>query len=216
MDSVKATGNSDYYVPEKKAREAKKTLGRDEFLSLLVAQLKNQDPLEPQSNEEFISTMAQFNSLDTLVSLEKNTQYSQAISLINKPVTVQKLNEEPVTSFVEKAGTDSGKVVVYVDGEKYSLSEVREILPGDMDQVLVKSEDLLQAAMLIGREVLLSNSTAGGKVEKVGIVDGLVKVYINGSPYNISQISEIKEPGEIAGNLTGTEVDQDEGTQQGG
>ena len=42
---------------------------RDMFMSLLVAQLKNQDPLSPQDGTAFVAQLAQFNSLDQLVGI---------------------------------------------------------------------------------------------------------------------------------------------------
>lgn len=39
------------------------------FMTLLVAQLKNQDPLEPQNGAEFVAQLAQFNSLEQLISI---------------------------------------------------------------------------------------------------------------------------------------------------
>ena len=41
----------------------KKDLGKNEFLELLVAQLNNQNPLEPQENGEFIAQLAQFSQI---------------------------------------------------------------------------------------------------------------------------------------------------------
>ncbi len=44
---------------------------RDMFMTLLVAQLKNQDPLSPQDGTAFVAQLAQFNSLDQLVSIRQ-------------------------------------------------------------------------------------------------------------------------------------------------
>ncbi|MBI1746410.1 MAG: hypothetical protein HYR55_07460 [Acidobacteria bacterium] len=46
-------------------------LGRDDFLMLMLAQLKNQNPLSPQSGTEFVAQMAQFSSLDQLIGIKE-------------------------------------------------------------------------------------------------------------------------------------------------
>jgi hypothetical protein len=45
-------------------------LGQDQFLKLLVTQLQNQNPLEPQPNAEFVAQLATFSSLEKLTSIE--------------------------------------------------------------------------------------------------------------------------------------------------
>ncbi len=52
---------------ERKKEEAE--LGRTEFLTMLVAQLENQDPLNPQDASEFSAQLAQFSSLEQLISM---------------------------------------------------------------------------------------------------------------------------------------------------
>ena len=44
-------------------------MGQDTFLKLLVEQLKNQDPLNPQDSAQFVAQLAQFNSLEQLISI---------------------------------------------------------------------------------------------------------------------------------------------------
>lgn len=47
---------------------------RDMFMTLLVAQLKNQDPLQPQDGAEFVAQLTQFNSLDQLVGIRQTLE----------------------------------------------------------------------------------------------------------------------------------------------
>ncbi|MBW1715893.1 MAG: flagellar hook assembly protein FlgD [Deltaproteobacteria bacterium] len=49
----------------------KNNLGRDEFLTLLVTQLKNQDPLNPMESADFTAQLAQFSSLEQLFGMNK-------------------------------------------------------------------------------------------------------------------------------------------------
>lgn len=45
---------------------------RDMFMTLLVTQLKHQDPLEPQDGAQFVAQLAQFNSLDQLIGIKQS------------------------------------------------------------------------------------------------------------------------------------------------
>ncbi|MGP9825082.1 flagellar hook assembly protein FlgD [Ectopseudomonas khazarica] len=75
-----------------------KELGKNEFLNLLVAQLNNQNPLEPQGNGEFIAQLAQFSqvegieklntSMESLLSGYQSSQALQASSLVGRKVIV--------------------------------------------------------------------------------------------------------------------------------
>jgi flagellar basal-body rod modification protein FlgD len=82
----------------KNERSTNKELGKNEFLNLLVAQLNNQNPLEPQSNGEFIAQLAQFSqvegieklntSMGSLVTGYQSSQALQASSLVGRKVIV--------------------------------------------------------------------------------------------------------------------------------
>jgi flagellar basal-body rod modification protein FlgD len=53
------------------------SLGKEDFLKLLVAQLANQDPLQPMENTQFVAQLAQFSNLEQLVSVNSNLELLQ-------------------------------------------------------------------------------------------------------------------------------------------
>lgn len=50
------------------ARKANDAMGKDEFLKLLVAQMKHQDPLNPMDGQEMAAQLAQFTSVEQLLA----------------------------------------------------------------------------------------------------------------------------------------------------
>jgi len=76
-----------------------KAMGKDDFLKLLVAQLKNQDPLAPQDNTQFVAQLAQFSSLeaamgtnsrlDAITSQNQGLANTQVVGLVGKVATVK-------------------------------------------------------------------------------------------------------------------------------
>lgn len=112
-----------------KDREVKSNdLGKNEFLELLVTQLNNQNPLEPQENGEFIAQLAQFStvegveklnsSMETVLSGYQSSQALQASSLVGRTVIVPTDKAVVDTSETFKASmvlpTSSGNVGVNV------------------------------------------------------------------------------------------------------
>jgi flagellar basal-body rod modification protein FlgD len=55
-----------------------KGMGRDEFLKMLVAQLKNQDPLNPMDGKDMAAQLAQFSSVEQLIQLNKSVDEQKA------------------------------------------------------------------------------------------------------------------------------------------
>ncbi|MCP5161701.1 MAG: flagellar hook assembly protein FlgD [Hahellaceae bacterium] len=98
-DSVSSAGDvlSNYALQTQQAKKGNE-LGKNEFMELMVAQLNNQNPLEPQDNGEFISQLAQFSSLeemqkvsgsvDTFATQYRSTQALQASAMVGRSVLV--------------------------------------------------------------------------------------------------------------------------------
>ncbi len=90
---------SDYSLTKQQTETKENNeMGRNEFLKLLVAQLENQDPTEPQDNGEFVAQLAQFSSLEEAQKMSasfenfstafQSSQHLQATSLVGRPVHV--------------------------------------------------------------------------------------------------------------------------------
>ncbi len=90
MNELTAMGNTSYTA------QGDPTMGKDAFLTLLVTQLQNQDPMNPSDSTEFTAQLAQFSelegienvnsNLEDLKSLQINQSYTQATSFIGKNV----------------------------------------------------------------------------------------------------------------------------------
>lgn len=103
------------------------SLGKDAFLQLLVAQMKYQDPLNPSSDTEWISQMAQFSSLEQMQNMNNTITNSQAFSMIGQTVEIT-ADDKIVEGVVDYVTVSSGKAYVSVNGEQYEADKVTSVL----------------------------------------------------------------------------------------
>lgn len=172
-------------------------LGKDDFMKILVAQLSNQNPLEPTNDTEFIAQLAQFSVLEQMQSLNSGFMTSQAYSLIGKHVYVS--NEEEgqlIYGKVDGVVRQDGIDYLLVGDEKYDVSDVS----GVIDEGVVKSseEKILQSASIIGKTITAevtdeagATSTIVGQVEKVVIEQDAVYVVVDGQNIPLTDVTEI-------------------------
>lgn len=179
------------YLLNKKRDERKTgdgTLGKDDFMKLLIAQLQNQDPTNPMKDNEFIAQMAQFSSLEQTMNLAKSfekfaeaqgqSQLIQYNSFAGKDVRWHELkvndSGNPIVGEDGKPVIEEGvnKIVSvkYVDGSVvFILDNGKELTPGNISEVLSSSggtNSLVEASMMIGKFVGFMD----GEVEKSGKV----------------------------------------------
>jgi flagellar basal-body rod modification protein FlgD len=83
LAAITSTGKADTSSTNAKDKP-RNGVDANTFLTLLIAQLKHQDPLEPQQGAEFVAQLAQFNSLEQLTSI--NDRINQLLNL-QKPQT---------------------------------------------------------------------------------------------------------------------------------
>jgi flagellar basal-body rod modification protein FlgD len=118
---------------------SQQTLTQNDFLQLLVAQMENQDPLQPQSDTEMASQMAQFTSLTQTTAMSSSLSDMQANSLIGTTVTLQIPNSQNTTSgvvqgVVSGAESSDGTPQIVVNGTAYDVSQVLSVVPTTTSQ----------------------------------------------------------------------------------
>lgn len=116
-------GLSQYQLKQQTSGQGTSELGRNEFMELMLAQLKNQNPLEPQDNGEFISQLAQFSSLEEMQALSgtvqdvvgqfRSVQALQASTMVGKTVLVPSATgvlgaEGDISGTIEVAASTGG------------------------------------------------------------------------------------------------------------
>ena len=121
---------------------------KDQFLHLLVTQLQHQDPLSPMQQEDFLTQLAQFSSLEGIEKLNSNMadqakmqadsflyqQVSQSASLVGKNVSYQAKTAngrvETRSGLVESVSLEDKSVLFKVGTDSISLSQLLSIKSG--------------------------------------------------------------------------------------
>lgn len=159
-----------------------------DFLQLLIAQLTNQDPLNPMEDMDFTSQLAQLQSLEEQMAMTKSinamridTQVQSATAMIGKEVTGIDSSGASVTGIVARVVQTSDNVFVELTGgEQIPVSNVMDISSTEGSA----ANQLSNAAGYIGMWVEAGTDSSGnaimGIVQTVGVVDGKVALQLYG------------------------------------
>lgn len=153
-------------------------LGKDDFLNLLVTQLRYQDPLNPVDDKEFIAQMAQFSALEQMQNMNNTFSAVKAFSLIGKRVIgtiVDKTTKETqiVEGDVTNVKMSQGRIYVVVRGKDIPIESITDVTEG-----LRSSYSNISAyTNLIGFDVkgAVYDPDTGEIVQVTGFVKGIQK-----------------------------------------
>jgi flagellar basal-body rod modification protein FlgD len=169
------TINSSYMLSNYQNEQRKtgsSTLGKDDFLKILMTQLQNQDPLNPMQDKDFVAQMATFSSLEqmtnmnsTIQKLVDQQQQNQLITynqFVGKEVTWHKLTQADDADPVPVVEQGTGKVasIQFKDNSVTFILEDGTVLePANISQVndTANENSVLQASMLIGKKITYLN-----------------------------------------------------------
>ncbi|KAA0977776.1 flagellar hook assembly protein FlgD [Pseudomonas sp. ANT_J28] len=207
--SIKTNTSADGLASATNSATGKKALGKDAFLQLLVTQLKNQNPLEPQDNGAFVAQLAQFSSLegittlnDTVSGLASNYNSSQALqasSLVGRSVIAP-----GGTAVVDTSKSFSGTIAVpaSVDPVKVKIT--------DADGKVVRTIDL--GSEVAGTSTFIwDGKNDAGEVAKAGTYtfgatatyDGKATSLVTYLPATVNSVTISQTGGELMLNLAG-------------
>jgi flagellar basal-body rod modification protein FlgD len=139
--SVSPIGNVSDIIASKQAKNAtgrsnNSTLGKDDFLKILITQLQHQDPSHPLEDKEFIAQMAQFTSVEQLTNMNteiKALRQSLGFSpaFIGKQISWTAMDAKGAK--IVKSGVVDGlifkssKQFASVNGEEVSLDQILKV-----------------------------------------------------------------------------------------
>ena len=137
VEAAKATSDTS-------KKSSKNELGKDAFLELLVTQMKYQDPLNPNTDTEYIAQLATFSQLEQLQNLGSTTSNTQAFGLVGKTVMLKTENSTGNTAYVtgkvDYVTMSGSSTQLSVNGKLYDSSQLDTVLSDNyvMEQNLPK------------------------------------------------------------------------------
>jgi len=109
----------DFNIANNPIRQPQQSLGKDDFLKILITQLSYQDPTAPMDDKQFIAQMAQFSTLEQMTGMAKD--FSRLTSML----------------MGNEASSALGRNVEIIDGERIVQGTIQAITKGEAPQVLV-------------------------------------------------------------------------------
>jgi len=204
------------------ASKPRNELGQEDFLKLMIAQLKNQDPSNPADNGEFLSQIAQFSMVSGIDDLGSSfngiagnlyaTQAMQAAQLVGRDVLTQ---SETATllpeSFVEgvfsldETATNARLLIRDMTGTLINSMSVGTVAPGSQrfawdgvqadGTIAPPGEYVISAEGLVNGELVALPVEYFNRVESVSVDRELNSVLLhlaNGTQASFSQVNEFK------------------------
>lgn len=149
---INAYGSSNVNPTKNELKPMEKNSGSSldmgDFLNLLVAQMTNQDSMNPMENTEFVAQLAQFSSLQAMSTMTQISEQTQATSLIGKTVVMAKINDKgeliKKEGKVDRVTIHSGKSNIFIGEAEYEMSNLMEI---KADPVAAPKTDANQGAL---------------------------------------------------------------------
>lgn len=160
---------------------SKELVNSQTFLNLMIAEMTNQDPLEPTSNTEFVSQLAQFTQLTYAQDSSKYSMATYASSLVGKIATGSKMDGVDLvtkTGVVEAVTQSGNTYMVRVDGVDFDISKITAVKDRESGSVTSNAlaDSIAKAAGMVGMYATVEigkDEETGKAMTKSGFIDSI-------------------------------------------
>ncbi len=209
--------SSSYESYDKKNEKKSDELGRDTFLTMMVAQLKNQDPLNPMEGTDFSTQLAQFSQLEQLIGVKDTLESMTSV--------FEESSENDVTGYLGKEVTGSIDSIEVKNGTPsagvYKLSQPAEVMVSITNSDGKEVKNIYPGQKMAGsysiqwdgtdksgkqvedgsyKYTVMANNgygfheiptTVSGEVEKISYSNGKPYLMVNGMPVDPESLKEV-------------------------
>ena len=128
-----------YNLSLNQGRQTQQSLGKDDFLKILITQLSYQDPTAPMDDKQFIAQMAQFSTLEQMTSMASDFSKLTSMLMGNEAANalgknVEIMEGERIVQGVVQAVTRGETPEVLVNGRFYDWNHVSKVFAEEKEQ----------------------------------------------------------------------------------
>jgi len=192
------------------------TVGKDEFLKMMVTQLKNQDPLNPLDGTDFTAQLAQFSSLEQLVNMNDQLQNiglyqsalnnAESVNLIGKDITAEgdtiKADGSSVDLMYDLSGNAQNVTInIYDEGgnfvdtlESGGQNEGNNSVAWDCSSIASGNYTFTVSAVNDNGDVITANTLITGGVMGVTFKEGFPYLSVNQQDIPFGDVISVNKP----------------------
>lgn len=127
-------------------------LDKQDFLNLLVAQMKYQDPLEPQSNTEYVTQLATFTQVEATENMAHTAESLQATGLVGRTVIMRPTNPatgetSEVMGVVDYVMKEGSNIYLSINEALYNLDDLYTVADSEYLDAVVIADDFESTVM---------------------------------------------------------------------
>lgn len=160
------------------------------FLNLMVAEMTNQDPLEPTSNTDFIAQLAQFTQLTYAQDSSKFAMANYAATLVGKVATGSKMDGTELvtkTGVVESVTSTNKSYTVRIDGVDFDIKKITAVKDKESANASngvtsnALADSIARAAGMVGMYVTIKVGDSGTKtgfIDSIKVKDGKITAVV--------------------------------------